>query len=130
MDTRADRANFEVVSRLVAPGDPGKSPLLLHPLATEAAAIPRIRGASSGRPRTIQSGRCWPAGRKPEALPALRGGGLAGLHVFPRSGAADLSCQAARTCALRGVPRQSHAPFAGACARRTGWNEEESRKKF
>ena len=30
------RKNFEVVSRLVAPGDPGKSLLLLHPLAPEA----------------------------------------------------------------------------------------------
>jgi hypothetical protein len=30
------RRNFEVVSRLVAPGDPGKSLLLLQPLAPEA----------------------------------------------------------------------------------------------
>ena len=30
------RRNFEVVSRLVAPGDPAKSLLLLHPLAPEA----------------------------------------------------------------------------------------------
>jgi len=30
------RKNFEVVSRLVAPGDPGKSLLLLQPLAPEA----------------------------------------------------------------------------------------------
>ena len=30
------RKNFEVVSRLVAPGDPAKSLLLLHPLAPEA----------------------------------------------------------------------------------------------
>ena len=30
------RRNFETVSRLVVPGDPGKSLLLLHPLAPEA----------------------------------------------------------------------------------------------
>ncbi len=30
------RKNFEVVSRLAVPGDPGKSLLLLHPLAPEA----------------------------------------------------------------------------------------------
>ena len=30
------RRNFEVVSRLVVPGDPGKSLLLSHPLAPEA----------------------------------------------------------------------------------------------
>ena len=30
------RRNFEMVSRLVAPGDPAKSLLLLHPLAPEA----------------------------------------------------------------------------------------------
>jgi hypothetical protein len=30
------RSNFAVVSRLIAPGNPDKSPLLLHPLAAEA----------------------------------------------------------------------------------------------
>ncbi len=30
------RANFTTVSKLVTPGDPAKSPLLMHPLATEA----------------------------------------------------------------------------------------------
>jgi hypothetical protein len=38
------QANFAVVSRLVTPGDPGKSPLLLHPLAPEAGGDPAHTG--------------------------------------------------------------------------------------
>ena len=33
-----------MVSKLIAPGDPGKSPLLLHPLATEAGGDPTHTG--------------------------------------------------------------------------------------
>ncbi len=38
------RANFAIVSRLVAAGDPLKSPLLLHPLAVEAGGDPTHTG--------------------------------------------------------------------------------------
>lgn len=38
------RKNFEIVVRLVTPGQPLKSPLLLHPLATEAGGDPTHTG--------------------------------------------------------------------------------------
>ena len=49
------RINFEVVSRLVVPGDPAKSPLLLHPLATEAGGDPTHTG-----------GKFWTSRENPE----------------------------------------------------------------
>jgi hypothetical protein len=49
------RKNFEVVSRLVTPGDPLKSPLLLHPLAPEAGGDPTHTG-----------GKFWTSQQNPE----------------------------------------------------------------
>lgn len=48
-------SNFEVVSRLVVPGDPAKSSLLLHPLATEAGGDPTHTG-----------GKFWTSRENPE----------------------------------------------------------------
>jgi hypothetical protein len=49
------RSNFEVVSGLVVPGEPAKSPLLLHPLATEAGGDPAHTG-----------GKFWASQENPE----------------------------------------------------------------
>jgi YVTN family beta-propeller protein len=49
------RQNFEVVSRLVTPGEPMKSRLLLHPLAPEAGGDPTHTG-----------GKFWPSSSDPE----------------------------------------------------------------
>jgi hypothetical protein len=49
------RSNFDVVSRLVVPGDPAKSPLLLHPLAREAGGDPVHTG-----------GKFWASKESPE----------------------------------------------------------------
>jgi YVTN family beta-propeller protein len=49
------RQNFEVVSRLVTPGEPMKSPLLLHPLATQA-----------GGDATHTGGKFWVSTDDPE----------------------------------------------------------------
>ena len=38
------RKNFEAVTKLVAPGEPMKSRLLLHPLASEAGGDPKHTG--------------------------------------------------------------------------------------
>jgi YVTN family beta-propeller protein len=38
------RLNFQAVSQLIVPGDPAKSPLLLHPLAAEAGGDPTHTG--------------------------------------------------------------------------------------
>src|ERR1039458_4444812 len=47
--------NFEIVSRLVIPGEPLKSPLLLHPLASEAGGDPTHTG-----------GKFWASQANPE----------------------------------------------------------------
>jgi hypothetical protein len=49
------RQNFEIVSRLVIPGEPLKSPLLLHPLAAEAGGDPTHTG-----------GKFWASQANPE----------------------------------------------------------------
>ncbi|HEV8043239.1 MAG TPA: hypothetical protein VGP62_30445 [Bryobacteraceae bacterium] len=49
------RQNFEIVSRLVIQGQPLKSPLLLHPLATEAGGDPAHTG-----------GKFWTSQANPE----------------------------------------------------------------
>ena len=49
------RQNFEIVSRLVIPGEPLKSPLLLHPLASEAGGDPTHTG-----------GKFWASQANPE----------------------------------------------------------------
>jgi len=49
------RQNFEIVSQLVAPGDPLSSRLLLHPLAQEAGGDPGHAG-----------GRLWKSQQDPE----------------------------------------------------------------
>jgi hypothetical protein len=45
------RRNFEAVMRLVKPGDPERSPLLLHPLAAEAGGDPIHAGGKHWRSR-------------------------------------------------------------------------------
>ena len=50
------RRNFEVVSRLVTPGDPTSSRLLLHPLSAEAGGD---RFHSGGRQFTSQNDPDW-----------------------------------------------------------------------
>lgn len=51
------RKNFDVVSRQVTPGEPLKSPLLLHPLASEAGGDPTHTG-----------GKFWASQQNPEWL--------------------------------------------------------------
>lgn len=61
------RKNFEIVSHLVTPGEPLKSPLLLHPLAPEAGGDPTHTGgkfwASEANPEW-QMLAAWVQGRK------------------------------------------------------------------
>ena len=56
------RKNFEMASKLVNPGDPGHSRLLMQPLAPRAAAMCFTPAAGSSRPRTIRAGRRWRTG--------------------------------------------------------------------
>lgn len=52
------RRNFEVISRLVVPGEPLKSPLLLHPLAAAAGGTPAHAG---GKPWLSPDNTEWQA---------------------------------------------------------------------
>ncbi len=61
------RKNFEVVSRLVIPGEPLKSPLLLHPLAAEAGGDAMHTGGkfwASQKNREWQLLATWARGKK------------------------------------------------------------------
>src|SRR5437764_1444378 len=49
------RENFAVVSKVIAPGEPDKSPLLLHPLAAESGGDPAHTG-----------GKFWTSKENPE----------------------------------------------------------------
>ena len=56
------RKNFEIVKSRVIAGNPEISKLLRHPLAERRAAIRITTAASTGRRRTIRSGRRWRRG--------------------------------------------------------------------
>jgi hypothetical protein len=132
------RQNFDVVSRLVVPGDPAKSPLLLHPLAVAA-----------GGDATHTGGKFWPSRDNPEwqmvaawvsaASPAAGGGGAATAAatavtldfdffrervqpIFLRKRPGNARCI---VCHENGTPRlQSLTPGA------TTWDADQSRKNF
>ncbi len=51
----------------MTPGDPMKSPLLLHPLAEKAGGDRfHAGGVNTGRRRVIPTGRRWPHGSRGE----------------------------------------------------------------
>jgi hypothetical protein len=124
------RANFAVVSKLVDPGDPARSPLLLHPLAADAGGDPTHTG-----------GKFWATRDNPEwqAIAAWARTGSGG----PAAAAVTLDYSFFRdrvqpiflnkrpkharciSCHENGNPRlQELSPGA------TSWNEEESHKNF
>jgi len=61
------RRNYEMASRLVVPGKPDSSLLLLQPLAPEAGGNPITPGVGSSRRRTTRSGRPSPSGSRQAA---------------------------------------------------------------
>ena len=61
------RVNFEAVSRLVSPGDPAASRLLLHPLAVSAGGDPTHTGGKFWPTRDHEEWKVisgWVQGRK------------------------------------------------------------------
>jgi hypothetical protein len=126
------RSNFEAVSRLVAPGEPAKSRLLLHPLATEAGGDPTHTG-----------GKFWQAQDNPEwqTLAAWVRTGSPGKVAAAAAVTLDYAFFRDKVqpiflakrpgharcveCHDNGSPRlQELSPGA------TSWNEEQSRKNF
>ena len=59
------RKNFEMVSRIVRPGNPDASLLLRQPLAHEAGGQEFHSGDASSRLKTIPPGRRWRTGSAP-----------------------------------------------------------------
>ncbi len=128
------RHNFEVVSRLVAPGFPQDSRLLLKPLATEAGGTEYHVG---GKFWESQDNLEWqilaewvgsaPAGRVATSLPApdvdfdFFRSCVQRVFLNPREGAVPCT-----TCHAGGSRGFAPPVPEG----RTYWNEEESRRNF
>jgi mono/diheme cytochrome c family protein len=131
------RRNFTAVSGLVTPGDPGKSRLLLHPLAPAAGGDPQHTG-----------GKFWPTREHPEwqtlAEWVKTGTATAGAATASSTVALDYaffktSVQPIFMAKRQGLVRciQCHTRGTGSglalqpfSAGTTSWTEEQSRKNF
>ena len=125
------RLNFAVVSRLVMPGDPLKSPLLLHPLASEAGGDPQHTG-----------GKFWKSTDNAEwqALAGWVRAASAAATLASATPVLDFAFYRDRVQPILLAPRGEHARCV-AChgpplglvrlkAGATSWTEEESHKNF
>lgn len=128
------RENFAVVARLIVPGDPAKSPLLLHPLAATAGGDATHTG---GKFWSSQDNAEWQAlagwVRRASSVPA--GGTVAPSvtldfaffrdrvqPIFLKKRPGNARCI---VCHENGNPRlQSLSPGA------SFWNDEQSQKNF
>jgi hypothetical protein len=128
------RLNFEVVARLVAPGEPLKSRLLLHPLAMEAGGDAFHTGGKlwqSQEDPEWQTLADWvktgsASSSAPAAAPPLLDFALYRSRIEPifsgkRAGLARCSVCHWRTSNFRLQPLPRG---------RASWNEEESRRNF
>lgn len=133
------RQNFEVVSRLVAPGEPMKSHLLLHPLAAEAGGDAAHTG-----------GKFWSSPSDPEwqIIADWIGNAhpLAAKHLNPREDALDDAVFHSYKSQVEPVflkERPGHARCYGCHSEgnrafhlerlspgNSEWTDEESRKNF
>src|SRR5262245_28810438 len=127
------RDNFAVVAKLIVPGEPAKSPLLLHPLATAAGGDATHTG---GKFWSSQDNAEWQAlagwVRRASSAPAASTASTATLDfaffrdrvqpIFLKKRPGNARCI---VCHENGNPRlQSLSPGA------TAWNEEQSQKNF
>jgi hypothetical protein len=125
------RRNFEAVQKLVVPGDPAKSRLLLQPLATQAGGNPVHAGGKHWQSQNDpewQAIAAWvkaAAAQPPAAAPALNyetyKTRVQPLLLSKRSGLAR--CY---TCHSQGTNFRLQPLSAGM----TQWNEEQTRKNF
>ena len=126
------RQNFDVVSRLVTPGNPKASPLLLHPLATSAGGDPSHTGGkfwASQDNAEWQLIASWVSSARGPAPTATEAVTLDFAYfrdkvqpIFLRKRAGNARCI---VCHENGTPRLQ-ALAAGA----TMWTEEQSRQNF
>jgi hypothetical protein len=126
------KSNFAVVSRLIVPGDPAKSPLLLHPLATEAGGDAMHTG-----------GKFWTSKENPEwqTIAAWVRTGPAGASVATQAVALDYAFFRDRVQPIFLAKRPGHARCVECHDNRTPrleelapgaktWTEEQSRMNF
>jgi hypothetical protein len=126
------RLNFAVVSRLVTPGDPLKSALLLHPLVSEAGGDPQHTG-----------GKFWKSADNPDwqTIAAwVSAASAPAVAASPPTPALDFEFFRDRVQPILLAPRGEHArcvachgPPLGLVRLKPGvtsWTEEESRKNF
>ena len=128
------RLNFTVVSRLVTPGDPLKSPLLRHPLATEAGGDPQHTG-----------GKFWLTQDNPEwktvaAWVRAASASTNAVAAVPAVPTLDFEFYKTRVEPILLARRGEHArcischgPPLGLVRLKPGaasWTDEESRKNF
>ena len=126
------RQNFSVVSRLATPGDPMKSPLLLHPLAQDAGGDPTHTG-----------GKFWASQDNPEwqAIAAwVRSGNASASTTASSAPVLDFDFYKVRVQPIFMAPRGEHArcischgPPLGLVRLAPGvtsWTDEETRKNF
>ena len=125
-DEEQSHRNFQAVQRLVVPGDPLVSRLLLKPLAEEA-----------GGQRLHQGGKHWHSQDDPEwqALATWVRGAVAPafrFRVFQDQRAADLSEQTTRQRPLRlsAMPAQGVSACSPCPPGSASWDEEQSHRNF
>lgn len=125
------RRNFEAVSRVVSPGQPGQSNLLLLPLAVDAGGSPVHPG-----------GKVWQSRDDPEWKAVAQWIQRAPAAAAPPRRALDFDAFKSRVqpifldkragfarcyvCHSQGTPFRLQPLSAGA----TSWNDEESRQNF
>ncbi len=128
------RQNFAVVSKLIVAGDPGKSALLLHPLAAAAGGDAVHTGGkfwTSQEHPEWQALAGWVRRASPTALPATSEASVALDYAFFRDRVQPIFLKKrpgnARciVCHENGTPRLQ-ALSAGAAS----WTDEQSRRNF
>jgi hypothetical protein len=128
------RKNFEAVTKLVAPGEPMKSRLLLHPLASEAGGDPKHTGGKFWKNTNdpewqtlaewVRTGTATP-GATAAAQPVLDFEFFK-TRVQPIFLTKRLGHARCYVCHSTGTPFRLQRLSAGA----TTWNEEQSRRNF
>ena len=138
-DEEASRKNFEAWSRVVVPGDPLASRLLMHPLAAEAGGDPFHAGGkhwTSQNDPEWQTLAAWVRTGRPAAAPTAAGASALDFNVyrtrvepvFLKDRAPDEGAGAACfTCHTKIATRMRLQPLASGTR---AWTEEQSRQNF
>jgi hypothetical protein len=125
------RRNFEAVRRLVVPGDPAKSRLLLHPLAVDAGGDPVHSGGKHWQSQNDpewQTIAAWIRAAAPSTVPAAPALDYETFKTRVQAIFLDKRDGFARcyVCHSQGTPFRLQSLDSGS----TTWTEEQSRRNF